>query len=246
MLLAAVATFAGASVQSATGFGFALVLSPALFAVLDPYEAVTALLALGLPLNLLMLADTGLQPVRWHELAPALSAAVPGLGLGAVVIAVAPKPALQVAVGVAVLGAVMWQLRRRAVDPAPSRGGAGRSGALAGLASGALTTSISLSGPPLVLWLESRRPRPVELRASLAVCFVALNLSGCAVLVASGGIDRAVELELLAPLLLVVLAGHVAGLMAFRRLDGPRFSAVVMAVVAAAGLASVAAGLTAA
>ena len=36
MALAAVAAFAGAAVQSATGFGFALVLSPALFAVMDP------------------------------------------------------------------------------------------------------------------------------------------------------------------------------------------------------------------
>jgi uncharacterized membrane protein YfcA len=44
MLLAAAAALVGASVQSATGFGFALALSPALFAVLDPAEAVTALL----------------------------------------------------------------------------------------------------------------------------------------------------------------------------------------------------------
>ena len=44
MLLAAVAAFAGAFVQSATGMGFALVLSPALFAVMDPEEAVTAVL----------------------------------------------------------------------------------------------------------------------------------------------------------------------------------------------------------
>ncbi len=47
--LAAVAALVGAAVQSATGFGFALLLCPALFAVVDPYEAVTALLALGLP-----------------------------------------------------------------------------------------------------------------------------------------------------------------------------------------------------
>ena len=36
MVLAAAAALVGAAVQSATGFGFALVLSPALFAVLDP------------------------------------------------------------------------------------------------------------------------------------------------------------------------------------------------------------------
>ena len=45
--------------QTVSGFGFALVLSPALFAVMDPVEAVTALLVLGLALNLLVLFEGG-------------------------------------------------------------------------------------------------------------------------------------------------------------------------------------------
>ena len=64
MILAGVAAFAGAFVQSATGFGFALVLSPALFAALDPVEAVTTLLILGLALNLLVLFERG-RPSTW-------------------------------------------------------------------------------------------------------------------------------------------------------------------------------------
>src|SRR3712207_3286074 len=102
MAIAALAAFAGASVQSATGFGFALVLSPALFAVLEPLEAVWALLALGLVLNVLVLRDThggtGGGAVRWDALRPALVAAVPGLALGALMLALAPKPVLQVVV----------------------------------------------------------------------------------------------------------------------------------------------------
>jgi uncharacterized membrane protein YfcA len=72
VLLAAAATLAGAAVQSATGFGFALVASPALFAVLDPYEAVTAIAALGVALNVLVLADGGPGPVLWRGLVPLL------------------------------------------------------------------------------------------------------------------------------------------------------------------------------
>jgi hypothetical protein len=59
MLLAAAAALVGASVQAATGFGFALVLSPALFAVLEPVEAVTSLLFLSVALNLLVLFERG-------------------------------------------------------------------------------------------------------------------------------------------------------------------------------------------
>jgi len=100
MALAAAAALLGAAVQSATGFGFALILSPALLAALEPYEAVTALLALGLALNLLVLFERG-RPgsVRWRELRPVLAAAVPGLALGAAVLALLSKPTLQVVVG---------------------------------------------------------------------------------------------------------------------------------------------------
>ena len=78
MGLAAAAALLGAAVQSATGFGFALILSPALLAVLDPYEAVTALLVLGLALNLLVLFDGGTPGPVLAGLVPVLAAAVRG------------------------------------------------------------------------------------------------------------------------------------------------------------------------
>ena len=240
MALAAVAAFAGAAVQSATGFGFALVLSPALFAVMEPVEAVTALLVLGLALNLLVLFEGGRpQHVDWRALAPMLLAAVPGLAIGAVALTQLSKEVLQVAVGVAVIAAAGWQLRERArghrpIPPAAAWG--------AGFASGALTTSISVSGPPLVLWLEARRVRPEEFRASLAASFLALNLVGGVVLLAAEG-TGAFDAGAVAVLLALVVAGYALGALAFRRLDRERFFALVLALVAATGVASVLAGL---
>src|SRR4051794_41903518 len=92
MLLAAAAAFTGAAVQSATGFGFALILGPALFAVLHPEQAVSALLVLGLALNVLMLADGRRVTVPWRSLAPALVAAVPGLVAGGGLLPAPPQP----------------------------------------------------------------------------------------------------------------------------------------------------------
>jgi uncharacterized membrane protein YfcA len=239
MALAAAAALVGAAVQSATGFGFALILSPALLAALDPYEAVTALLALGLALNLLVLFEGGRPgPVRWHELAPVLAAAVPGLALGAAALALLSKAVLQVIVGLIVMAASAAQLRGRLIGRPTRR----RSGTAAGLASGALTTSISVSGPPLVLWLESRGVSPAELRATLAACFLALNLAGCLVLVPLAGADRVVPAGVLLPLLGLVLAGHLVGARAFGRLDTRRFSLAVLGLAVLTGAASVIAG----
>jgi uncharacterized membrane protein YfcA len=233
MLLAALAALVGAAVQSATGFGFALVLSPALFAVMEPTEAVTALLLLGVVLNVLVLLEG--HDVRRSLLPPLILPALPGLVLGAALLAALSREPLQVGVGVAVIAAALWQLRDRGVArrlPA----------AVAGVASGVLTTSISISGPPLVLWLEAQGLRPAEFRATLAALFLALNVLGGAVLLAIEG-SGAVDLGELAPLLGLVLIGYALGALAFRRLDQRRFAAVVIALVICTGVASVLAGV---
>jgi uncharacterized membrane protein YfcA len=253
MPLAAAAVLAGAAVQSATGFGFALVAGPALFAVLEPYEAVSALLALGAALNLLVLLDGGPGPVRRRGLGPLLAAALPGLALGVLALEAFSKAALQLCVGMGVVAAVVVQLRlgggraaptshgdasdraRDAPDPGPA--------ALTGLVSGALTTSISISGPPIVLWLDARGAPPAEFRATLAAAFLALNFAGWVALLAGGGVGELAELSLLLPLLGLVVAGHLTGALLFRRLDSGSFRVAVLGLVMTAGLASAAAGI---
>ena len=115
-------------------------------------------------------------------------------------------------------------------------------GVAAGFVSGALTTSISVSGPPVVLWLEARGAHPEEFRASLAATFLAMNLAGGAVLVAAEG-TGSLEAGKVLPLLGLVIAGYALGAVAFRRLDRERFYTLVLALVAVTGLASVAGGL---
>jgi uncharacterized protein len=232
MLLAALAAFAGAFVQSATGMGFALVLSPALFAVMDPEEAVTAVLILGAALCALILFES--RRVATHGLARLLVPALPGLGVGVLVLAALSKESLQIGVGVVVIAAAAWQLRH---------GAAVRLGALvAGFLGGVLTTSISVNGPPLALWLESEDVPPPVFRTTLAAAFLILDVAGVALIVSREGADTA-DLGRLGPLLACVLAGYALGAAGFRRLDAERFSAIVLTVVICTGLASVLAGI---
>jgi uncharacterized protein len=233
MWLAALAAFAGAGVQSASGMGFALVLTPALFAALDdPAEVVNSVLLLGAALCALVLVES--RRVATHGLARLLVPAVPGLGAGVLLLAALSKELLQVGVGVAVVAAAAWQLRHRSAVRIPA--------AAAGFLSGALTTSISINGPPLALWLESERVPPARFRTTLAAAFLILDIAGTALIVAREGADT-IDLGVLGPLLACVFAGYALGAVAFRRLDAERFSMVVLAVVICTGLASVVAGL---
>jgi uncharacterized membrane protein YfcA len=145
-----------------------------------------------------------------------------------------------VAVGTCVVAAAAVQAF---TAPASERHEASLTSAVAvGLTSGALTTSTSVSGPPIVLWLERQGLSPADFRAALAWSFLALNAAGWAVVLVAGGGD-VVGLGTLLPLAALVIAGHALGAVAFRRLDRRRFRAAVLALVLAAGVASVAAGL---
>jgi uncharacterized protein len=232
MALAAVAAFAGAAIQSASGMGFALVLSPALFAVMDPEEAVTAVLLLGAALCLLVLIES--RRVATYGLGRLLVPAVPGLLVGVVVLAVLSKQALQIGVGVAVIAAAAWQLRHRAAVRIPATA--------AGFLSGVLTTSISVNGPPLALWLESQAVPPPRFRATLAAAFLILDIAGIGLIAAREGAD-VIDPGRLGPLLGCVLVGYALGAVAFRRLDAERFSTIVLSLVICTGVASVVAGL---
>ena len=233
MALAALAAFAGAFVQSATGMGFALVLSPALFAVMEPEEAVTAVLILGAVLCALVLLES--RRVGTHGLGRLLLPAVPGLAVGLVVLAALSKEALQIGVGVVVVAAALWQLRHGAAALRLSA-------VVAGFLSGVLTTSISVNGPPLALWLESERVPPAVFRATLAAAFLILDVAGIALIVSTEGAD-VVDPGQLGPLLACVLVGYGLGAAGFRRLDAERFSVIVSIIVICTGLASVAAGI---
>jgi uncharacterized protein len=232
MALAVLATLAGASVQSATGMGFALVLTPALFAVLEPAEAVTAVLLLGALLCVLVLVES--RRVATYGLPRLLVPAVPGLALGLLAITALSKESLQVGVGVAVAVAAAWQLRHRSAVRVPA--------AVAGFLSGALTTSISVNGPPLALWLESERVPPEVFRTTLAAAFLILDIAGVLAIVSSEGLDT-IDLGVLGPLVASVVAGYALGAAAFRRLDPARFSTIVLVVVICTGIASIAAGI---
>ena len=79
MLLLAVVALGRGRVQAATGLGFALVLSPAVFALLEPERAVVAITVLGLALNGLVLFGERRRPrVAWGEVRPLLIASIPG------------------------------------------------------------------------------------------------------------------------------------------------------------------------
>lgn len=232
MLIAAACAgvVAGAMLQAATGFGFSLVAAPLLFAAIEPEPAVVLLLVLGLEVNLLTLAGERRRPRPLRRsTAIMLACAIPGALAGVLVLRSLPAAALQVAVTLGVAGTLAARQVRTTHVPAW----------LAGAAAGALTTSTSTNGPPMLLHLLGRDLEPERVRDTLTTCFVGLAAIGAIALFATGE-PALPDAALVLGLVPAIALGHVVGRRGFARLsEGGRYEPVLTAVL----MASVTVGL---
>ena len=123
MTLAAVvvSVLAGAVLQSATGFGFALVTAPVLFAVFTPGEALTLLALMAGTLSALVLFSEGRDVDVHGDVGRLVAWGVPGMVIGVLLLRAVDKPVLQIGVGAAVVTAALLQARR-AASPATGAG----------------------------------------------------------------------------------------------------------------------------
>jgi uncharacterized protein len=234
-LLAAAAVLAGAALQSATGFGFALVAAPVVFAVAGPREAVGLMIVLALEVNLLTLLTERRRPRPMaREAATLLAWAVPGALVGVAVLRALDAVALQIAVTVGVVATLV--ARRVAAGRHLPRWAA----SVAGFVSGGLTTSTTTNGPPLLVYLLGRGADPGQLRDTLTVCFVGLAPISAAALLVTRTEGAVPEAGLVAACVPVAAAGQLLGRSAFARLaHGRRYEPVVTIVL----LVSLIAGL---
>jgi uncharacterized protein len=233
---AVLALFVGAALQSATGFGFALVSAPILFALLGPREAVTAGAIVAILLNGLTLATERRRPqVRVRDAVALVAWSLPGIALGVLALRAVPRQPLSVIVALAVLAGLALRVRssRTAAVARPRAWHV----PVSGLTAGALGTSTSLNGPPLVFCLLARSASPRQMRDTLAAIFLVEAVLGLPALLLSSTftMPRAVV-----ALLLAGLAGQLLGRRAFGWLQGERYERAVLAALALTALVAVA------
>jgi uncharacterized membrane protein YfcA len=224
-IAAALGVFAGAACHSATGFGFALVAAPLVVAVLPPETAITTVLVIGVLTSVLTLTTERRVPSPlWAESGRLIAWGAVGAVAGALVLERLDRTALQVLVSVSVLGALATRevARRRARPPA------GRAWLPpAGLAAGALTTTTTATGPPLILYLFGRRVAAARMRDTLSVLFASFNLIGLVAIAASQSELALPRAGVVAMLGAAALAGHLTGRPLFARLAAGHYDQAV-------------------
>jgi uncharacterized membrane protein YfcA len=237
--LVAAATLVAALVQATGGIGFALVLTPVLFAVLSAVGAIVVATGLGLVLNVLVLFAERRRPsVAWREVVPILVAAAPGAVVGLLVLRALPKPVLQIVVGVAVIATALLRLRGRVRVSARI----GWVRVPLGFTTGVMTTSTGISGPPVALWLSSRGLPAKRVRDSLGAMFLILGIIAALTLLPVVHEAHVGAATLIAAVVAVVV-GHAIGSRLFARLTPRHFEVLLLAITLASGGASLVLGL---
>lgn len=216
---AAVFVLAGTA-QAATGFGMALAALPLLTLVVDPVPAVVGTVAVSAVVTAL-----AWRRERGHvdrEAARRLAATgVVGMPLGLVALAVLSERTLVLVIA----GVVLLLVAALAADVRLPSGRVVQG--VAGVTSGALLTSTSMNGPPLVLALHGARLAPRTFRATLQAVFCVQDVLALGAFLVVGLVDPVATAIAIGGSLAVPL-GWRLGDRLFHRLDADVFRRVVL------------------
>jgi uncharacterized protein len=229
ILVALFAALLAGIVTGLTGFGLALISTPILLFVYEPRTVIVLTTIFSIVINSAVVWDSW-QKARKRLALALLIPALFGIAAGVEVLSVINPDYVRLGVGVIVIFSALLLVRDIRLPGASTRWGT----LVAGSASGALSTSTGLAGPPIVLLLASRDLPKHEFRGTSALYFLPMSLIGLAVL-AFRGLVEASEVPLGLLLIPAAIAGKVLGTALLARVSERAFRAVTLGLVILTG-----------
>jgi uncharacterized membrane protein YfcA len=234
LLVALFSALLAGAVSGLTGFGLALISTPLLLFVYEPRTVVVITAVLSIFINLAVVWDSWQDAERRVVLA-LLPPAFVGIVVGVEVLRVVNPLYIRLAVGVVVVFSALLLLRDIRLPGAETRWGT----VVAGSASGALSTSTGLAGPPIVLLLASRGLPKRVFRGSSALYFLVMSVVGLIVLFYRGLFDGG-DVPLMLALIPAAFLGKAIGTSMLKRISESTFRVVTLGIVILTGTLGVA------
>lgn len=213
-----------AMTQSISGFGFSLMLVPLLSLLIGPKDTVVAANVLSFTLDVALLSRLhGL--VEWRLASMLFVGALVGMPFGVLVLVWFSPAALQVLIAAMVILFTLLLMRGLRLDDA------GRIGdVVAGAISGILNTSTSMSGPPVVLYLQGKGITPLIFRATLTAYFGVISLIAIGLLSLTGHFTETVGIASILAIPALVVGGFIGNWLHYR-VPGPLFRRLVYVIL---------------
>ena len=226
-----------ALISSLAGFGFGLLVAPPMALLIGPKDTVVLSNVLSSCLNAAMFARLHAH-IEWRIASVLTAGSIAGMPIGLLILVWINPRVLQIVIALTVVLFALLLIRGLRIH------GGGLVGDIAtGMMSGVLNTSTSMSGPPVVLYLQGRGIASNAFRGTLAALFVATSVIAVGLLAAAGRFDREIGGDALIALPSLAV-GWMAGNALYSHVDEALFRRLVFAVLfVSAGIAIVAAVL---
>ena len=229
--------FAAGLLQGMTGFGLAMVVVPILSLFISPKVVVPILILNGFVLNIMVLW-TAWRWVRLKYIWPLMAAGAAGAPLGAYILIALEPNVLRLLIGsAAILFAFTFMLGYTRPIKHPKLGMVP-----VGLFSGMLGSSISIAGPPIILFLTNQGIEKQVSRANIVAYFMVIGLAAVPFLIV-GEIITAQTPLYAAIFLPGLILGAAAGIRTAGRVNQRMFNRIALGLVTIAGTLSILAGL---
>ncbi len=226
-----------AFIRGVAGFGLALILAPILLHILNPTDVVAINLFLGLLSNILVLSYS-FKKVNLKSIFPMVISSFFGIPIGTWIITVTSPSILKILIGgVTVFFAIPLVLGFSKTFKQEKL-----FGSISGFLSGILSSSTSLGGPPVVIFMHSQNWKKDTIHPSLATYFSFLCVWSLVAFFVSGLIDAQTIINAvsLAPALLI---GTGLGILVFRKINARYFRWFSLAIIVCAGILGILSGI---
>jgi uncharacterized membrane protein YfcA len=234
LLVALLAALLAGVVTGTTGFGLALISTPILLFVYEPRTVIFLTAVFSVFINTAVVLDSWREAHRRLALGLLLPACV-GIVAGTEVLRTVNSTYIRLAVGAVVVFSALLLVRDVRLPGADTRWGP----VVAGAASGALSTSTGLAGPPIVLLLASRDLPKYQFRGTSAFYFLFMSVVTLIILAARGLVNTG-DLPLAAALIPAAMVGKAIGTTFLKRVSENSFRMLSLGLVILTGALGVA------
>lgn len=236
LLLVTAIIFLASFILGITSFGFALVAVPLLNLIFPLQVLVPVLIIYGVFINGLVLL-----PIYKHldlkDMQYLVGAGILGIPLGTVLLLVLDESILKIGIGIIVIISAWALYTGYRVHIKNEKLG----NAVAGFISGLLNGSITMSGPPVILFYSNQDLEKQVFRANLAFYFMLTNIINLPVLY-WGGLLTPQAFQYSAAILPSVLVGAIGIILGSKvgtKMDGPLFHRLSLILIFLMGVMSI-------
>ncbi|KQC06663.1 MAG: hypothetical protein APR54_01490 [Candidatus Cloacimonas sp. SDB] len=171
IILGYIIFFISALLQGLSGFGFSILAIPLITFILSPVTSVPILLIYSIVINLVVIFSTR-KVIELKRIWLLLLSAIVGIPLGTKLLIILPENIIRGFIGILILIFGMLLLSGWKINIKHEKSAMFPIGFLSGI----LGASISISGPPIIIFLTNQRTEKQSFRGNLALYFLLLNI----------------------------------------------------------------------